>query len=24
VLRIPPEGYACPRGWRKSTPEPIE
>ena len=24
VLRIPPEGYECPRGWRRSTPEPIE
>ncbi len=24
VLRIPPEGYTCPKGWRKSTPEPLE
>lgn len=24
VLRIPPEGYECPKGWRKSTPEPLE
>jgi nucleoid-associated protein YgaU len=24
VLRIPPDGYECPKGWRKSTPEPIE
>lgn len=24
VLRIPPEGYACPPGWRRSTPEPFE
>ena len=24
VLRIPPEGYVCPRGWRRSTPEPLE
>jgi hypothetical protein len=21
-LRIPPEGYTCPPGWRKATPEP--
>ena len=24
VLRIPPEDYECPKGWRKSTPEPLE
>jgi LysM repeat protein len=24
VLIIPPEGYTCPRGWRRSTPEPVE
>jgi LysM repeat protein len=24
VLRIPPEGYECPKGWRRSTPEPLQ
>jgi LysM repeat protein len=23
VLQIPPEGYVCPPGWRRSTPEPL-
>jgi LysM repeat protein len=23
VLQIPPDGYVCPPGWRRSTPEPI-
>jgi LysM repeat protein len=23
VLQIPPEGYLCPPGWRRSTPEPL-
>jgi LysM repeat protein len=22
VLQIPPEGYTCPQGWRRATPEP--
>jgi LysM repeat protein len=23
VLQIPPDGYVCPPGWRRSTPEPL-